>query len=262
MSDTLAIALGRRFILRKDVKSEQGTDGGWYTKEVPWKMADIHDHLAGKKTYGHYLLDDASNTKLFAFDLDLVKEGFYVSTKEDEIMDGGQRCNPREVIHDPSHPGREFLIMQLRCMAEALAHKIVRITDGEIPVALAWSGGKGMHVYGFLPQPTPGVEARGLALGILNSFNCFEPVRGNNFFRHSMGAYTNIEIEVFPKQDTLEGKRLGNLMALPLGVHRKTGQKKFFMDCRVEYTVLKPLDPMKALEGEMPPWGGTYTDQL
>lgn len=262
MENDLAVLLGKRFIQRRDVKSEQGSDGGWYTKEQPWKMSDIRAHIEGQRTYGHYLLDQNSLTKIFVYDLDLVKEGYTITLTEDEILNGGQPCNPREVFLDESNPGREWLVIQLRCMAEALAMKIVRMTDGEVPVAISFSGSKGLHVYGMLPDPIPAAEARLLALGILDSFHCFEPVRGKNFFRHTRGAYENLEVEVYPKQDNLDDQRLGNLVALPLGIHRKTGNQRFFVDCRTPYSVLKPLDPMKALSGEMMPWGGAYEDGI
>jgi hypothetical protein len=37
------------------------------------------------------------------------------------------------------------------------------------------------------------------------------------------------QLEVFPKQDRLEGKGLGNLVKLPLGVHRLTGRPSYFL---------------------------------
>lgn len=278
MSEELALLLGKRFIERRDVKAVQHPNGAWnpvvahmgHGQGKPctdaciprkWTMADLRAHVAGEMTYGHYLVDTDNNCKLFAFDIDLKPEGTYVALTEDAIMDGGTACNPREVIQDPEHPGYSYYLHQLRCLAEGLAMKIVRTFDGDIPVAISYSGGKGLHVYGFTGT-IPAADARGAAVEVLNAFNCFEPSKGENFFRHKFGAYRDIEIEVFPKQDTLEGKKLGNLMALPLGVHRKTGAKKFFLDCRVGYTTLKGVDPVAALEGEVPPWGGSYTDTL
>lgn len=278
MSEELAAMLGRRFIERRDVKAIQHPNGMWTPDMehhghgrgescgeacIPkkWSMADLRAHVAGERTYGHYLIGTDNTCKLFAFDLDLVKEGYFISLKEDEIMQGGQPCNPREIWQDESHPGREWLVSQLRCLAEALALKIVRTFDGDIPVAIGYSGGKGLHVYGFTGS-VPAAEARGAAVEVLNAFNCFEPSKGENFYKHQFGLYRNIEIEVFPKQDSLEGKKLGNLMALPLGIHRKTGKKKFFLDCRVGYTTIQEFDAATALEGEVPPWGGAYTDTI
>ncbi|MBF0531108.1 MAG: DNA primase, partial [Deltaproteobacteria bacterium] len=38
-------------------------------------------------------------------------------------------------------------------------------------------------------------------------------------------------LEIFPKQDQLTGKGLGNLVKLPLGVHRATGKPSYFIEC-------------------------------
>jgi len=270
MTDSLPVLLGKRFLQRRDAKAIQHPNGAWTPVTVsrdndtlvPWKLADLEAHVAGKATMGHYLVGLDDTCKLFAFDLDLTKEGSWISLKEDEIMGGFQPINPREAWLTKDHPANEWLGLQLRCMAEALAMKTVRLYDGDIQVAISYSGGKGLHVYGFFAEPVPASDARGTAREILNSFHCFEPTRGENFFKHTGGVYQNIDIEVFPKQDSLEGKKLGNLMALPLGIHAKTGRKKFFLDCRVGYNKYLKLDPMTALEGNMPPWGGTYEDAL
>jgi hypothetical protein len=39
------------------------------------------------------------------------------------------------------------------------------------------------------------------------------------------------QLEVFPKQDHVSGQGFGNLVKLPLGVHRKTGKRSYFYEC-------------------------------
>lgn len=39
------------------------------------------------------------------------------------------------------------------------------------------------------------------------------------------------DMEVFPKQVQLTGKGLGNLVKLPLGIHRLTGKRSYFIEC-------------------------------
>lgn len=39
------------------------------------------------------------------------------------------------------------------------------------------------------------------------------------------------DMGLFPKQDHLSGKGLGNLVKLPLGIHRQTGRRSFFTKC-------------------------------
>ena len=251
--DDLPVLLGKRFIERRDVKAVQHSNGIYTPDRTSWKMQDLRDPIAGTKSLGHYMVSQEGNAKLFAFDLDLKKEGHFILLKEDAIMDAGQPCNPREIWKDPDHPGREYLCMQLRCMAEGLAIRTWNLFDGEYPVALSYSGNKGLHVYCFTGT-MPASDTRGMALEVLKSFGCFSPSRGENFFVHDLGVYANVEIEVFPKQDNLEGKDLGNLMRLPLGRNLKSGNASYFLDCACPYTELRELDPVVALNGEHTFW--------
>ena len=201
MPDSIDALLAKRFIERRDVKAVQHPGGAYTPERTPWKMGDLRAHLAGEKTFGHYLISEEGNTKLFAFDIDLVKNGYWISTKEDKLLNGGEPCNPREIWLTEGHEGREYLTAQLRAMAEGLAIRTHRLSGGEFPVAMAYSGNKGLHVYGLIGS-TPAEEARAIAIEVLKSFHCFEPARGNNFWVHKT-EYKNLEIEIFPKQDEL-----------------------------------------------------------
>ncbi|WP_291319363.1 hypothetical protein [Desulfonatronospira sp.] len=46
-------------------------------------------------------------------------------------------------------------------------------------------------------------------------------------------------LEVFPKQDQLQGKGLGNLVKLPLGIHRASGKPSYFPDSFQERSLVK-----------------------
>lgn len=256
--------LGLKFIQRKDVKAFQRNDGAWFPDRTPFTMQDFRDHLAGTKTLGHYMLDDDSNCKLFAFDIDLVKhgqdcpgvgcKGCPTVIHELRLNENG---NPQEtgITHSiiardglvKGHPAYDTLVINLRCMAEGLARLAYKRL--QIPVGIAYSGNKGLHVYAFTGE-MPAEVQKELALDLLGN-GPFEAVRGDNFWRHAY-AYTMLEIEVFPKQTSLDGKDLGNLMSLPLGVHQVTGNDKFFVDCRSTVDRLVQKDPMQVLEGDMP----------
>lgn len=255
--------LGTQFVQRRDVKAWQRDNGEWFPDETPMTMADFEAHFDGSKTMGHYMVDQDDKCKLFAFDLDILGcaesflgscEGKYPGCTSTDRHKHGWMVNGEELwLRDewlkPDSPYREHLALQLRCLAEGLALRIDRVH--KIPVAIANSGGKGLHVYGFT-GPFPAEYCIQLAMEILEGFGCFAPTRGNNFFRHDDGQYKAIEIEVFPKQATMEGKRLGNLMKLPLGVNRKTGRRSEFITCKVGYDTLAPMDPQRALEGDLP----------
>ena len=53
----------------------------------------------------------------------------------------------------------------------------------------------------------------------------------NRFIRLLAPDLSTLNLEVFPKQDRLSGKGYGNLVKLPLGIHRLTGKRSVFTDC-------------------------------
>lgn len=260
MSDNkeLIKLLGNKFIQRRDVKAFQRDTGEWYPEDKPFTMKDFERHLAGTTTLGHYMLDQESMCKLFAFDIDLVKHD---RSCEDRACkgcsvtfpsfsgEGTITCKIREAWLNPdSDELRDTLTLNLRCMAEGLAQRIDRLLG--IPVAILNSGGKGLHVYGFTGT-IPAEVSREMALGILDGFGCFVPKRGQNFFIHET-SYPVLEIEVFPKQGTLKNKEYGNLMSLPLGINRKSKLPKTFVHCKSGLNTLPIMDPMMALNGYQP----------
>jgi hypothetical protein len=256
--EDLSVLIAKRFIQRRDAKARQGTNGEYYlhttdgkreSPRVPWKMADIRDHLNGKVTYGHYLLDSESKCRLFAFDIDLMDQG-WIPTEVDE--EGGPakyiEASPRAIWQNRKHPGRPWMKYQFRTLAEKIA--AVASKDLELPVAVAYSGCKGLHVYCF-HEPMDAEKSRKGAELVLETLGEFELFRGSNFYRHSdqdcYTGYPNLSVEVFPKQTSLEGKDLGNLMRLPLGRNLKTTDPTFFVDCTRRPNELLPTDAIRAL---------------
>lgn len=247
----LANLLAKKFIARPDVKAIQTSHGYMpvcdrRTEErIPWSRQDLLDHLAKSKTYGHYLLSTDSQVKLFAFDVDLEKVGkwdvdFPNGNPEDTFR--MEQFAPREAWLDRAHPARSYMKLQFREVAHALGKTIESELD--IPWAAAYSGGKGIHVYGFTGL-MPASDARDGALIVLDALG-YKPSRGDNFFKHE--EYENLSIETFPKQGSLDGKDLGNLMRLPLGRNLKApSEPTFFMDMTAPMGTLAPLDPVYAL---------------
>lgn len=236
--DELANRIAVRFIERRDVKAWQYEDR-WEPDRTPVKREDLRAHLDGDRTMGHYLLSPDSNVRLFAFDVDLRKQAINEDT--------GEVWSPREVWADRTNPLRNELARHLNWMAEGLARRAHDLTGCHVAIAL--SGGKGVHVYCFTGS-IPAAEARGLARLVLESSSSeFQPTRGDNFWQHA--GWPTLEVETFPKQDSLSGKDLGNLMKLPLGVHRRTGIVGEFL--RASEDRFRKMDPMLAL-GETLPW--------
>lgn len=270
MNDELAILFAKRFIQRRDVKAVQFASGAYVpdrelknrqTQEpdpgrfgpLGFQMKHLHQHLQASASYGHYLLDNDSHCRLFAFDIDLEKEGFWSPlevTAEPEAFP----VNPREAWQDRAHPGRPWMKMQMGM----LARKFVSAIQGElgIPCAAAYSGGKGIHVYGFT-GPLPAMQVRAAATFVIESMDDWELFKGQHFYRHKlrdpMLGYPNFSVEVFPKQDNLDGKDLGNLMRLPLGRNLKSADPTFFLDLTTPIGVMAPHpNPVQLLENGNP----------
>lgn len=267
--EDLATLLARRFIQRRDVKAIQMTDGGYRPhtdsglpdgRRLPWRMTDISDHLEGRRTYGHYLLDAEDRCKLFAFDVDLEPTGHLPSRPYDPIEGDWprdfQEVDLRAAWRNRRHPGRAWMKYQFRTLAERLAG--IASKELGLPVALAYSGAKGVHTYcfagalyesGSLPA-SDAVEGARLVLDVLDEFEPCLDHEGRHLRHRDRDPYTgypNLSVEIFPKQTSVRGGGLGNLMRLPLGRNLKTTDPTFFLDLHSPPVELAPADPVVAL---------------
>lgn len=267
LSNEIADLIASRFIARRDVKAVQHSDGSWspHTSDgtrdgerLPWRRSDINAHLEKTQTFGHYLLNSDSTCKLFAFDIDLEPnkpkgsprpyQGHWVD--EDGSV---HEFDARADWQVRGHPSRNWSKYQLKMISSKLAARIT--ADLEIPCAVAYSGGKGVHVYGFTGL-VPAPDALEGALMVLESLGGWSPSRGNNFFRSDdqdpESGYPNLTIEVFPKQDSLSDGGLGNLMRLPLGRNLKSKDPTFFVDLTSPMAQMVPVDPVWAMTTTSP----------
>lgn len=231
--------LGKLFIERRDTRAVQHKDGSYTPERTKFTMANLRDHIEGKRTYGHYLISPENRCRLFAFDLDIVKHA---------TLDG-QTIDARAAFLDESHWARPQLIGQLNTLAVVLARRTHKMYG--LNVAAAYSGSKGLHVYCFTGSESSEL-IREAGLAVLESFkDRFQPIRGANFF--GVDGYA-VEVEVFPKQSNLDGKDLGNLMRLPLGVNQKTGQRSFFLRLHQGADHFTELSAQEALIDGALPW--------
>lgn len=271
MNKEIAKLFAKLFIARSDVKAIQRSSGeynptverdpdGNVIKSYGFKMQDLLDHIDGKHTYGHYLLNMEHECKFFAFDIDLdepKKGGFSgaflpMIQENTGVWEGFELMNPRSVWRDRSMvPARNFLKYQMRCLANKLARTIH--SEFEMQTAVAYTGAKGVHVYGFTGL-MPAVDVRAGAEYVMEKLDCFEPSLGNNFFKHKVDttsiedSFSGFTIEVFPKQTEIKQGGYGNLIRLPLGKNLKNpNDPTFFVDMRTALTDLRPRDPMEAL---------------
>lgn len=260
MSQALENLISKRFISRTDVKAVQTPNGEYRPVNTPWKREDLQKHIAGSATFGHYMLGKDDTCKLIAFDVDIEKRSEknpvgWLPTEPD--FENFTECNPREVWADRSKVHqRAWLKYELHSAAHVLLRGIEDLLA--VPAAVAYSGGKGIHVYAFT-GPVSGADARVGAEIVLEAIDQFKLWRGNNFYRvgnPSSGVlYSNLSVEIYPKQSAVDSKDgYGNLMRLPLGRNLKSKDPTFFMDMTAPLGQLVPLDPMIALSDGYSPW--------
>jgi hypothetical protein len=277
VSHELSNVIAQRFIQRRDVKAVQ-LSGGAYSPDyqltnritgekdpgihgpLGFRLRHIAAHLEGKATYGHYVLDTESLCRVITFDVDLIDKpnGTWVKASAEDDYAVIEKVNPRELWADRNQKGaRSWYKYQMKMLAHKLCDAVMKL---DIPTAAAYSGNKGIHVYGFL-GPTEAVEAHQAALLILDMMDEWEPLKGNHFFTHKNDdpgqGFKNFNVEVYPKQESLKEGQLGNLVRLPLGKNLKNPKDPtFFLDLTVPMAEFKPHpDPVKLLK-EGDPFNG------
>lgn len=264
--------LARLLIHRTDVKAIQrgsaympveNKDG----ERIPWTRKNIRDHIAGTRSFGHYIVGTDDKAKFFAFDIDLEKpkpevgetyQWVGIEPNGDWTDMEPRECNPREAFLHPKCPDnlKRFLVSEIRTAADTLATTIRELIP-EIPILVSFSGNKGLHVYG-LTGPVDAGELREVAREIIAATGMWSPSRGDNFFKSAIESNDprkslhTVSIEIFPKQDGLSGKDLGNLMRLPLGIHAKSKQRSYFLGLSSPIDELHELPADVAIGGN--PW--------
>ncbi|OQX18741.1 MAG: hypothetical protein BWK76_06615 [Desulfobulbaceae bacterium A2] len=182
---------------------------GYAPVHRPMSPVDVAEHLAGKRTYGIYLLDQNSTTHVGVVDVDLIKE-----------------LRPREaMLRQQANIRRESLYLHQQMLERAKKHGLTCIAE--------ISGGKGYHFWFPVAEPVEASVMRRalqqLTLGLPGDVRCFA-------------------LEIFPKQDQVSGKGFGNLVKLPLGIHRGTGKPSWLVLAKdrerdSQFAYLRTLSP-------------------
>lgn len=185
------------FAGRADAFARQWADretgkAGYVPVRRPLERADLEDHFKGLKTYGFYLMDRDARVCCGVIDADLISR--YRTGKNDR--EAVQAVKKEQV----------YMVARIKDMSAEL---------GMQPL-IEVSGFKGLHFWYFLDQFVPAGQVREI-LGHI--------VQG------AAADLTCFDLEIFPKQDMLTGKGFGNLVKLPLGVHRLTGRRSYFPAC-------------------------------
>ncbi len=152
-------------------------------------LEDIKEHLLGRKTYGIYLLREDSTVLVSVLDVDLGAQ-YRDKRLSSETRNGIKR-------------EKNYILRRIPELSQ----------DLNFYPLIEFSGGKGYHFWYFFKTPQPAKVVREAMLVLRQKIS---------------PDLSYFEIEVFPKQDRIEGKGLGNLVKLPLGIHRLTGKPSYF----------------------------------
>jgi len=151
----------------------------------------VREHLLGNITIGVYPIRLDNTVNFLAFDLDIDKK----------MME--------KAHNDPA-------MMELFIgMVHETACKIINLCKkNNIPIYLEDSGYKGRHCWIFLETALDAQIAKSFAEIVVKNIDIPK----------------GIHIEIFPKQSLDTEKMLGNLIKLPLGIHRKSGRRALFIN--------------------------------
>ncbi len=167
---------------------------GYAPANSPLTFNKVKSHLNGDITLGIYQLNVQNQVKWAAFDIDLKKT--IVEKKTDE--------------------GRNFNFYLYQSLQAA--EKIQEQADiMGLKSFIENSGYKGYHVWIFFEEFVSAAKVRKIMDNILL----------NTDLRDHKDI---ISVELFPKQSNLSGKKLGNLIKLPFGIHKKSGKRSFFVN--------------------------------
>jgi len=181
---------------REDVFARQWADKskdaqGYVPVRRPLTAEDVLDHIKGRKTYGIYLLRRDATVGSVVIDMDLNRKLRATALKSQD------RLNIKRE--------KDYIFARVEEMSQERLN---------IRPLCEFSGNKGFHFWFFFDKPVSAGVARKLISPVAAALNrdcqCFS-------------------LEVFPKQDQLQGKGLGNLVKLPLGVHRLSGKPSYFV---------------------------------
>lgn len=186
----LQLFKGREECFARQWSDKKENKQGYVPERRSLQKSDLEDHLRGRRTYGIYLLQEDSRVSLAVLDVDLKKEFLKSRWKKDE----------KDLVRREKH----YLLEQVVTISR----------EFQFYCLVEFSGGKGYHFWYFLDKPCPASRVRQvlrkITARVAPDLSCFN-------------------VEIFPKQDKLAGKGLGNLVKLPLGIHRLTGRASHFV---------------------------------
>jgi hypothetical protein len=196
--------LKKLFVLREDTYArqwfEEGRGGGYYPVRV---LGDCPENC-GKKMCRHLPNAPITDAEIIRHLKGDITIGLYQLNDEDEVkwlcfdIDVNKGVTPSEEI-----------LSALQAYTITFATALAEFIPGQFYVE--FSGNRGYHVWVFFDAP--------IAASKVAAFG--------GYLAEYVEPPANMHVEVYPKQTFIQG--YGNLVKLPLGVHRKTDQRCFFV---------------------------------
>lgn len=191
----LALFSGREGVYaRQWAKDRQNT--GYTPVRQPLTHRVAQNHLQGNHTLGVYPLRLDGTVNFVALDLDLPKS--------------------LVIRYQPGDPSWQAALARLHQYALQLQQAA---GQRGLHTYLEDSGGKGRHLWCFLAQPLSARVARKL---------------GQVWVDWGGVRPAEVNLELYPKQVSLQPDQLGNLIKLPLGIHRGSGLRGQFLNLQGE----------------------------
>ena len=182
---------GREGVYARQYAGANGESGYTPVRE-PFTHDVAQRHLLGSHTVGIYPLRADNTVNFAAIDLDLTKP----------VVD---RAGPDSPVW---RTARVRMLEYAGSIADAGA-------ECGVHVYLEDSGFKGIHCWVFFATPLPGRFARLLTDALLE---------------RAGSPPHDVSVERFPKQAAIRLDALGNLIKLPMGIHRRSGRRSAWLD--------------------------------
>ena len=186
----------RLFSGREGVFSRQWTTAegrmGYNTIYKPLSAEELRHHLSGQQTLGFYLVRSDNTVSQMVIDIDLTRE-----VRVEIAQTSGDLAEWKKLL-----------------WADAL-RLLQALQDSGLKAYPEDSGYKGIHLWLFFGAPIPGRDVLLFAKKILALTGPAAP---------------GLHREIFPKEERVAPQALGSMVKLPLGLHRLTNRRCWFLD--------------------------------
>jgi hypothetical protein len=166
-------------------------ESGYTPIQEPLTVTVAENHILGNYTIGAYPVRLDNTVNYIAFDFDVAKFAVAKAISSEKLWNA---------VMNKVH---------------SAACKLVDVSAAnELPIYMEDSGFKGRHCWIFCERAVPAGVAKKFA---------------DLLVAQILHLPSEVTVEVFPKQTTVKRGGLGNLIKLPLGIHKRTGKRSLFI---------------------------------